>query len=423
MNFESLGKLVHIKHGYAFKSEYFSLDTGRQIVLTPGNFFDGGGFKLRSDKDRFYTGDFPREFILKKNDVIIAMTEQTYGLLGSPAIIPENDKFLHNQRLGKFELLDDSRANLKYLYYLFCIKSLRDEISISATGTKIRHTAPERIYRIKVPLPKLDIQRKIAAVLSAYDDLIENNNRRIAILEKMAEELYREWFVRLRFPGHEKVKVVKGVPEGWEVKDSLRVFHVLGGGTPKTENPVFWDGDIPFFTPKDSHTGYFANVTEKSITPVGLESCNSKLYAKNTIFITARGTVGNIVLALRPMAMNQSCYALVPKSGKHIYFHFLSMRDAVNIIKGTANSGVFDNIITDSFKQIKLFQPQEKLMSLFSDKAKPIMAQMENIVGKNALLTSIRDRLLSRLMSGKIDVEKLDIRFPESMKEEGVGHA
>jgi len=307
----------------------------------------------------------------------------------------------------------------RYTYYFLQLLKL-ESYDVGASNPTLNRN---HIHKLKIRLPRPGIQRKIAAVLSAYDDLIENNNRRIAILEKMAEELYREWFVRLRFPGHEKVKIVKGVPEGWEVKDSLAVFHVLGGGTPKTENPAFWDGDIPFFTPKDSHTGYFANVTEKSITPSGLESCNSKLYGKNTIFITARGTVGNIVLALRPMAMNQSCYALVPKSGKHIYFHFLSMRNAVNIIKGTANSGVFDNIITDSFKQIKLFQPQEKLMGSFSDKASRIMDQIENIVGKNTLLTTSRDRLLSRLMSGKIDVENMDIRFPESMKEEGVAHA
>jgi len=151
MSYETLGKLIHIKHGYAFKSEYFSLDTGTQIVLTPGNFFEEGGFKLRPDKDRFYTGDFPKDFVLRKDDIIIAMTEQTYGLLGSPAIIPENDKYLHNQRLGKFEFLDKNRVSLRFLYYLFCVKILRDEISISATGTKIRHTAPERIYKIEFP--------------------------------------------------------------------------------------------------------------------------------------------------------------------------------------------------------------------------------------------------------------------------------
>ena len=240
----------------------------------------------------------------------------------------------------------------------------------------------------------------------------------------MAEELYREWFVRLRFPGHEKVKIVKGIPEGWEVKNSLLLLNVLGGGTPKTDIPTYWDGEIPFFTPKDSHAGYFADITEKNVTSLGLENCNSKLYQKNTIFITARGTVGNIVLALRPMAMNQSCYALEPKCGKYPYYFFLAMRNSVAIIKGTSNSGVFDNIITDSFKQFNLFQPTETVMDLFEIAISPIITHIETLTKSHRLLKASRDRLLSRLMSGKINVGNLDIRFPASMKEEEVtGHA
>lgn len=99
------------------------------------------------------------------------------------------------------------------------------------------------ISRINFPLPPLPIQRKIAGILSAYDELIENNNRRIAILEKMAEEIYREWFVRMRFPGNENVKVVKGVPEGWEVKKVGDIGKVVTGKTPPTINPSFYNGN------------------------------------------------------------------------------------------------------------------------------------------------------------------------------------
>ena len=422
MKFEyhKLGDYIHIKHGYAFKSKYFSFEKGNKIVLTPGNFIEVGGFKRRPDKDRFYTGDFPNEFLLGRNDVIIAMTEQTYGLLGSPAIIPESGKYLHNQRLGKLVVKNKKLVSLKYFYYLFFLRGLRDEISNSASGTKIRHTAPERIYKLSIPTPSKAIQRKIAAILSAYDDLIENNNRRIAILEKMAEEFYREWFVRLRFPGHEHVKILKGVPDGWAAMKSSEVLDILGGGTPKTDIPSNWDGNIPFFTPKDSHDGYFAYATEKNITELGLQSCNSQYFPKNTIFITARGTVGNVVLALRPMAMNQSCYALIPKSNNFRLFHFLALRDSVAVIKGTSNSGVFDNIITDSFKQFGYLIPNDDLLMQFERIAQTIFCEMEILFLKNRLASSSRDRLLSRLMSGAIDVENLDIEFPKSMQEEAI---
>jgi len=276
----------------------------------------------------------------------------------------------------------------------------------------------EIIKNVTVFLPPLLLQRKIAAILSAYDDLIENNNRRIVILEKMAEELYREWFVRLRFPGYERVKIVKGVPEGWAVMKAFEVLDILGGGTPKTDVPSNWDGNIPFFTPKDSHDGYFAYATEKNISELGLQSCNSQYFPKKTIFITARGTVGNVVMALRPMAMNQSCYALIPKSNNFKLFHFLALRDSIAVIKGTANSGVFDNIITDSFKQFGYLIPPDGLILHFEQIAQNILHEMEILFLKSRLASTSRDRLLSRLMSGKIDVENLDIQFPRSMKEE-----
>ncbi len=306
----------------------------------------------------------------------------------------------------------------RFFLYFFKSNILKKTLSLYGGGTNINNLNQSILANLDVPFPPIAIQRKIAAVLSAYDDLIENNNRRIAILEKMAEELYREWFVRLRFPGHEKTKIIKGIPEGWEEKSALALFDVLGGGTPKTEISSFWDGEIPFFTPKDSHNGYFATSTEKSITIKGLQSCNSRLFSKHTIFITARGTVGNIVLAIKPMAMNQSCYALVPKTSKHIFFYFMALRNSVSLIKGTSNSGVFDNIVTESFKLVKLFKPSFSFLEQFEANCKPLFEQIENLLISGDLLLQSRDKLLSRLMSGRINLENLDIQFPTSMQEE-----
>ena len=109
-----LGNVIHIKHGFAFRSEYFS-DSGNHIVLTPGNFFEKGGFRLREKKDRYYKGSIPEGFILEKADLIIAMTEQGPGLLGSSALIPESGKYLHNQRLGKIDEIDENQITVKYL--------------------------------------------------------------------------------------------------------------------------------------------------------------------------------------------------------------------------------------------------------------------------------------------------------------------
>jgi type I restriction enzyme S subunit len=243
-----LGEALHIKHGYAFKGQFFS-DAGTHIVLTPGNFNEEGGFRLRPGKDRYYSGSIPEDFILGEGDLIVAMTEQGPGLLGSSAIIPEDGHYLHNQRLGLVNHLDESLLEKRFLYYLFNTRPVRGQIIGSASGTKVRHTAPERIYRVKVRVPDVLFQGKIASILSAYDDLIENNRRRMQLLEQAARLLYKEWFVHLRFPGHEHVKIKNGVPEGWESKRFTDVIDVLSGGTPKTAKPEYWDGAIPWFIP------------------------------------------------------------------------------------------------------------------------------------------------------------------------------
>jgi type I restriction enzyme S subunit len=168
----ALGEALHIKHGYAFKGKFFS-DVGTHIVLTPGNFNEGGGFRLRPGKDRYYVGDIPKDFILGEGDLIVAMAEQGPGLLGSSALIPEGGNYLHNQRLGLIDQIDASLLNKEYLYYLFNTRSVRCQIIGSATGTKVRHTSPDRIYRVKTYVPDVSVQKKVASILSTYDDLIE----------------------------------------------------------------------------------------------------------------------------------------------------------------------------------------------------------------------------------------------------------
>lgn len=324
-------------------------------------------------------------------------------------------KFNAYQRTYVIEPINRSRLDIKYFY--FYLRPLLKAFEQQATGVTTKFLTLKILNNLDVALPSIGIQKKIAAILSTYDDLIENNKRRIALLEKMAEEIYREWFVRMRFPGHEKVKFEKRVPEGWQQKPSIEIFDILSGGTPKTDVPVFWDGDIPFFTPKDAPENFYVLKTEKTITSKGLNACNSRLYKKNTIFITARGTVGKLTLAHRDMAMNQSCYALVPKNGDKVFFYFLALKNTISYVKGVSKSGVFDNIIVDTFKIIPILVPKENLIIDFNNKIEPFMKAIGAFLEANALLADTRDRLLSRLISGKLSVENLNIQFPPSMIE------
>lgn len=333
------------------------------------------------------------------------------GTLGTVHLLRQ-DYWPHDTTLW---VKDFKGNNPEFISYFLRMLKLENFDTGAANPTLNRN----HVHKIEVLFPRTPTtQRKIAAILTAYDDLIETNKRRIALLEKMAEELYREWFARMRFPGHQNTKFVKGVPVGWSDKPASDVLFVMGGGTPKTEVAAYWDGDIPFFTPKDSHVGFYALDTEKTLTENGLESCSSRLFPAETIFITARGTVGQLCLASRPMTMNQSCYALAPKNTRSVFFHFLAMKTAIAYIKGISKSGVFDNIVIDTFNQVPIRMPGEVLVDQFNKIAEPIFRQVCALLEMNVQLTTTRDLLLPRLISGKLSVEDLDIQFPPSMREE-----
>lgn len=185
------------------------------------------------------------------------------------------------------------------------------------------------------------------------------------------------------------------------------VIDVLSGGTPKTGEIAYWNGSIPFFTPKDVGTPYCFS-TEKSITEDGLVHCNSRLYPINTTFVTARGTVGKVSLAGKPMAMNQSCYALASESINPILVYFYTLK-TVAALKHKASGAVFDAIITRDFntEQIALIRTQAAMSLLES--IEPIMSLIHSNVNENLRLVSLRDTLLPKLMSGELDVSEIDI--------------
>jgi len=253
-------------------------------------------------------------------------------------------------------------------------------------------------------LPNLTTQQAIGNILATIDDLIENNNRRMTLLDDAARQLYREWFIRLRFPGYEHTPVVDGVPEGWERKSALEAMDIMSGGTPKTTNPDYWDGDIPFYTPKDATGSIWVGDTERTVTERGLSTCNSKLYSRETVFISARGTVGKLNMAQRPMAMSQSCYALVGKPPLTQPFVYAAMEAADKMLRQQAVGAVFDAIIVDTFKRINLLVPDEQMANLFDDYTRPLYEQVGVLSLQNQKLRAARDLLLPRLMGGEITV-------------------
>lgn len=356
-----------------------------------------------------------RKGFAKNGDVLLTHK----ATIGETAIVAydKHPYIMLTPQVTYYRVKDRGALSNRYLKAYFDSSLFQQTLQMLAgAGSTRAYLGITEQHRLPVILPPSEKQEKIAAVLGALEDLIANNQRRIVLLESAAEEIYREWFVRMRFPGYETAAHEKGIPLGWQPSTASAMVDIQGGGTPSTEVSQYWGGEIPFFSPKDSHDGAYCLQTEQCITELGLENCSSKLFPKETIFITARGTVGNLVLAGKPMAMNQSCYALVPKIDKKPYFVFTGLKCAVDVIKGVSNSGVFDNVVMDTFKIIPLVNPGKAHRDRFNEVAGPIYEQSLMLRRANICLQVTRDALLPRLISGKLRVDALDIQFPPSMQ-------
>ena len=272
--------------------------------------------------------------------------------------------------------------NPLYLYYYFCLEEVRQFVRNIAVGATMPSINTKLLGEVPVSVPSIQTQRRIAAILSSLDDKIELNNKINANLEQQAQAVFTAWFVKVK-PSVSFISLVR----------------VFGGGTPRTSVAEFWEGGIPFFTPKDVH-GVYTFETEKSLTDEGLAHCNSCLFPINTVFVTARGTVGKLTLAGRPMAMNQSCYALLGQEGYGQYFVYHLAQRVITHLKHKATGAVFDAIVTRDFESefVPDIKPSEA--ANFELKVKPLYEAILHNYEENCRLSALRDMLLQRLLSG-----------------------
>lgn len=413
-----LGDLIDVTRGMSLPGEFYSTE-GEYIRLTCGNFdYVNNSFKENKSKDDlYYVGKIKPEFIMEKGDIITPLTEQAIGLLGSTAIIPESDKYIQSQDVAKVtckkEMIDHDFA-----YYLIPSKCVKEQLSAAAQQTKIRHTSPDAIKACKVFVPPLSEQKKIASVLSALDDKIALNKKMNQKLEAMAKRLYDYWFVQYDFPdknGH-PYKTTGGpmtynptlkreIPAGWEVSNICPLMEILPGGTPSKAKPEYWNGDIPFFGPTDYCGDVFQLSTEEHITENGLNNCASALYPPKTIFITARGSVGKLIVCGKPMAMNQSCYALKPFDLEKYEYLFYLTKQLIEQLKKKGSGSVFKSINTLDIEQSFMSIAPNEIIELYCKKVKSIFERIKSNTVEIAKLTKLRDKLLPLLMNGQVEVK------------------
>ena len=296
----------------------------------------------------------------------------------------------------------------KFLRYFLIQPSIQSHLlSMAGCGGTRAALTKAMLEKIPIHMPEnIEEQRAIAAVLSALDDKIELNRQINKTLEEMAQAIFKEWFVDFgpfRDGGMQDSELGL-IPAGWQVGRFTGIANILSGGTPKTSVHEYWNGEIPFFSPKDASDSYYVLDTEKHVTVDGLRNCNSKLYDPDTIFISARGTVGKVALAGYPMAMNQSCYALRGKSGVNQYYLFFQTLLAVEQLKKNASGAVFDAIVVSTFDSIPVVIPPVDCIEKFRIVVSSLMGMLFNNQCENNTLAAIRDTLLPKLMSGEIRV-------------------
>ena len=326
---------------------------------------------------------------VKKDSIIystVRPNQRHFGIIKSQ---PEN--FLVSTGFVVIDV-DNNALNADFLYYLLTQNTLVDALQAIAEQSTSAYPAikPSDIENLEIEIPDLATQKKISDILSSLDRKIAKNAEINKNLEQQAVAVFNKFY-----------------STSTNQQPFTTLINVLGGGTPKTGNPEFWDGSIPFFTPKDVGTPYTFK-TEKYITELGLKHCNSRLYPTNTTFVTARGTVGKISLAGVPMAMNQSCYALTSEIVDPLLVYFYVLK-AVNALKHKASGAVFDAIVTRDFNgeiiNILSDTDSEAALSII----KPMMEVIHNNSKENMRLSAARDTLLPKLMSGELDVSGIDL--------------
>lgn len=333
-----------------------------------------------------------------------------YGTLGE-VYYSDGKYWPHNTAL----YVTDFKGNSpKYIYYLLsCLGRIRASDKSAVPGVN-----PNELHEMAVPVIDDECQQnRIATVLSILDDKISCNNRINVELEMMAKALYDYWFVQFDFPdtngnpykscGGKMVYssiLKREIPLGWDGSNILTVADLFGGGTPTKKKPEYWNGTIPFFTPSDADGSSFKFATEDYISEEGLKKSSTKLFKKNTVFITARGSVGKLTLAGVDMAMNQSCYALRAKVDISYTYLFFLAKELIHHLEVKSTGSVFDSIVSSDIEFTNLAIPDDNVIKKFANVAEPVFKQIANNTNEIQHLSRLRDWLLPMLMSGQVTV-------------------
>ncbi|MDZ7697646.1 MAG: restriction endonuclease subunit S [Deltaproteobacteria bacterium] len=359
---------------------------------------------IQNDKEEYISEEtyewWMRRGYPKQWDILIT----TEAPLGQVAQIRGEEQIALAQRVILL------RGNPKFIdqqYYFQALKSpfVQAGLRQRSTGTTVLGIKQSELRQVQIPHPPLPTQRKIASILSAYDDLIENNLRRIKVLEEMAQALYREWFVKFRFPGHEKVRMVDSplskIPEGWEVSPLSDVCHLVMGQSPKSEFYNKEGNGLPF------HQGV-SDFGDRFPSDRLYCTIENRIAERGDILFSVRAPVGRINLANKRIVIGRGLSAIRHHSNYQWFtFHFLKEKFKKEDTMGGGT--IFKAVTTKDMQEIEFIVPDYAIVTRFENLVSPAELEIENLTNRNELLRQTRDLLLPKLISGALDVSDLDI--------------
>lgn len=359
-----------------------------------------GEFDLRDLREMRFEDDEMDRYGLKYGDIVMCEG----GEPGRCAVWKEPvagmmiQKALH--RIRPRNCLDH-----RFLFYSFLLKGRIGGFASLFTGTTIRHLPRQQLAKVEIEFPQLETQRRIAEMLSAYDDLIENNRRRIGVLEESARLLYREWFVGLRFPGYEHTLILDGVPEGWESGVVADFYETASGGTPSRKHPDYFIGDIPWVKTQELANA-FVTGTEERISEEALKKSAARVFPAYTVLIAMYGaTIGQLGILATPAACNQACCALTAKDPRaNFIYAFLFFREHKARLVGLSLGAAQNNVNQQIIRSYRMLMPPARIMTPFEQYVRPTFMQWLNLQMQNQKLRAARDLLLPKLMSGELAV-------------------
>ncbi|MBQ7710777.1 MAG: restriction endonuclease subunit S [Bacteroidales bacterium] len=308
-----------------------------------------------------------------------------------PIAMFEEDEAIMSPAYPMFEVVDKTKLLPQYLMMWFSRSEFDREASYYAVGGVRGSLTWEDFCNMQLPVPSIERQREIVSEYETLTRRIRLNEQMIAHLEATAQALYRKTFV----DNIDK----ENLPAGWRIGTFTEVIDICGGGTPSTDIIEYWeDGNIPFYSPGDKTSFYYSLVTGKHITEKGLIHCNSKLYPENTTFVTARGaTTGGLTLTGCPMAMNQTCYALVAKDRQNsFYVHQLALEMMISL-KNEAVGATFEALVTKDFENTEIVIAPIKARNAFNKEAEVLYENMLIIQQENTKLTELQSLLLAKM--------------------------